>query len=108
MGSVWPHNVHETGVSAGGQLGIPRVAAEPSRSSKLEERPGHGARSEVFVACTRIGPAPDANSSKISSELVAVAGDPEAFTQALRVGSGGDETVGSLVLSSSHEKGTEL
>jgi hypothetical protein len=87
-GPVSPDDVHETGVSAGGQFGIPRVTAEPSRSSELEERPGHGARSEVFVACTRIGPAADANSSKISWELVAVAGDPEAFTQALRVGPG--------------------
>jgi len=38
LGAVSPNNVHETGVSAGGQLGIPRVAAEPSKSSELRRQ----------------------------------------------------------------------
>jgi hypothetical protein len=44
-----PDNVHETGVSSGGPSGSPIVAAEAEQVEQLEERPGHGSRSEVFV-----------------------------------------------------------
>jgi hypothetical protein len=51
MGPVSPDNVHETGVSPPlDSLGPPSWPPRRSRSSELEEGPGHGARSEVLVA----------------------------------------------------------
>jgi hypothetical protein len=41
-GPVWPDNVHETGVLPVGQCGFRSEPPRPSRSSELEERPGHG------------------------------------------------------------------
>jgi hypothetical protein len=41
-GPVWPDNVQKTGVSPGGQSGSPSWPPRRSRSSELEERPGHG------------------------------------------------------------------
>jgi hypothetical protein len=43
-----PDNVQKTGVWSVGQPGFPIVAAEPSRSSAFEERPGHGADPEFL------------------------------------------------------------
>jgi hypothetical protein len=51
-GPVSPHNVHETGVSPGGQVWSPIVAAEAQQVEQLEEDLVT-ARSEVFVPYRR-------------------------------------------------------
>jgi hypothetical protein len=41
-GAVWPDNVEKTGVSFRWRSGSPSWPPRRSRSSELEERPGHG------------------------------------------------------------------
>jgi hypothetical protein len=48
-GPVWPDNVHETGVSAGGRSGSLIVAAEAEKVERTRRKTSSRARSEVSV-----------------------------------------------------------
>jgi hypothetical protein len=52
-GSGWPDNVHETGVSRGGQCGSPIVATEAEQVERTRRKTWSRARSEVLVPYTR-------------------------------------------------------